>query len=199
MLSHHRSLMVRQIRELVELFGFETRNKYEILDLNKTVVAYAAEQQKGIFGWIMRQYFGHWRKYDVMFFDPARAPYFRAHHPFRWFFHRFEIFNGETMVGAIQQRFSIFTKRFDIQNRQRMTIMEVSSPIWKLWTFNFVFNGKAIASVKKKWSGLFTEAFTDKDTFMVEFTDESLSEDERKLVLAAAVFIDMKYFETKAD
>ncbi len=45
---------------------------------------------------------------------------------------------------------------------------------------------------------MFTELFTDKDTFMIDFTDERLTDNERKLVLAAAVFIDMKYFEAKA-
>ncbi|MES2856892.1 MAG: phospholipid scramblase-related protein, partial [Bdellovibrionota bacterium] len=62
----------------------------------------------------------------------------------------------------------------------------------------FNFNGKPLASVNKKWSGMFTELFTDKDTFMIDFTDERLTDNERKLVLAAAVFIDMKYFEAKA-
>ncbi|MES2856891.1 MAG: hypothetical protein V4692_13565, partial [Bdellovibrionota bacterium] len=95
-------------------------------------VAFAAEQQKGFFGFILRQYFGHWRKYDVMFFRHTREPYFRAHHPFRFFFHRFEIHEGADYHGAIQQRFSLLTKRFDILNKQGLTIMEVSSPIWKL-------------------------------------------------------------------
>ncbi|HVK61150.1 MAG TPA: phospholipid scramblase-related protein [Bdellovibrionales bacterium] len=199
-LSQHTQLFVRQVHELAELFGFETRNKYEISDDKRSTVAYAAEQQKGIFGFLFRQFLGHWRKYEVMFFTPSREPFFKAHHPFRFIFHRFEVMdNYGHLLGVIQQRFSILTKRFDVQTAQGMTLMEVSSPIWRIWTFPFVGYGRERAVVSKKWGGVLTEIFTDKDTFMIEFKDQTLSENERKLVLAASVFIDMKYFEIKAD
>ncbi len=47
--------------------------------------------------------------------------------------------------------------------------MEVASSIWKLWTFPFIAGGAEVASVKKKWSGILSEAFTDRDKFQVEF------------------------------
>jgi len=50
--------------------------------------------------------------------------------------------------------------------------------------------------VKKKWSGLLTEAFTDKDNFAVELGN--LDENQRRLVLAAAIYIDLMFFEKKA-
>jgi hypothetical protein len=58
-------------------------------------------------------------------------------------------------------------------------------------------NGKQIAAVHKKWSGILSETFTDRDNFMVEFTSDDLSHDERKLVMASSVFIDLLYFERK--
>jgi uncharacterized protein YxjI len=102
------------------------------------------------------------------------------------------------MIGAVQQRFSILTKRLDIQNAEGLTIMEVSSPIWGLWTFPFENNGRVIANVSKKWSGTLFELFTNRDKFLVEYQDESTSENERKLILAAALFIDLQYFEAKS-
>ena len=40
-----------------------------------------------------------------------------ARHPFRLFFQRLEVFDeAGVFVGAIQQRFSILTKRFDVQD-----------------------------------------------------------------------------------
>lgn len=197
-LSGLNNILVQQVHEIGEWIGFETRNKYRIMDANKNELAFAAEQQKGILGFLLRQYLGHWRKFDVHFFTPDREVFLVAHHPFRWFFERIELRDhNKKYLGAIQKRFSILTKRFDVENERGLTIMEVSSPIWKIWTFTFLNKGKKIAEVKKKWSGVFTEFLTDKDNFMVEFTDSSLTDEEKKLVMASSVFIDLLYFERK--
>jgi len=197
-LTDYTQLFVSQKFEAGELFGFETRNKYQILDDKKNPIAFAAEQRKGIFGFLLRQYFGHWYKFDVHFFNANRDLTFIAHHPFRWFFTRIELKDTQgKQIGAIQKRFSLLTKRFDVENDQGLVILEVASPIWKLWTFIFKHQGQDVAAVKKKWSGLLSEAFTDKDNFIVEFTQTSMSEEERLLVLASAVFVDLLYFEKK--
>jgi hypothetical protein len=43
-------IVVNQRHELGEIFGFETRNKYQLFDENNKILGFAAEQQKGIFG-----------------------------------------------------------------------------------------------------------------------------------------------------
>lgn len=197
-LSQLKMVLVHQVHEIGEWFGFETRNKYQIMDERKVIIGYAAEQQKGILGFLFRQYLGHWRKFDVHFFTADRQLAIIAHHPFRWFFERIEIRDASgQLLGAIQKRFSILTKRFDVENARGMVIMEVSSPIWKIWTFTFMHQGAQIAQVKKKWSGLLAEGFTDKDNFAVEFTSPSMTEQEKTLVMTSAVFIDLLYFENK--
>ncbi|HEY3236357.1 MAG TPA: phospholipid scramblase-related protein [Polyangiaceae bacterium] len=197
-LRNRHQLFVKQRHEIAELFGYETRNKYEILDPNGALVAFAAEQQKGVVGFLFRQVLGHWRTFDIQFFTQDRQPLFRAHHPFRFFFQRLEIFGADgAYLGALQQRFSIINKRFDVQDSTGQTIMECASPIWRIWTFPFTARGHEVACVKKKWAGLLAEGFTDKDNFAVDFAAE-LSETERSLVLAAAIFIDLQYFERKA-
>jgi uncharacterized protein YxjI len=121
-----------------------------------------------------------------------------AQHPFRWYFTRIELKDPVgSSLGAIQKRFSILTKRFDVETPDGRTLFQVSSPIWKLWTFPFTRRGQEIARVSKKWSGILSEAFTDRDNFLVEFLDADLSESERQLVLASAIFIDLLYFEQK--
>ena len=196
-LRQHPRLFVRQRFELGEMFGFETRNKYEVVSENGVQVAFAAEQQKGFLGFLFRQTLGHWRTFDIHFFTPERTPFMVARHPFRWFFQRLEVYDeAGALVGAIQRRFSILTKRFDVQDAKGSVIMEVSSPFWRLWTFPFMTSGAEVACVRKKWSGLLAEAFTDKDNFAVELGN--LGENERRLVLAAAIYIDLMYFEKKA-
>jgi uncharacterized protein YxjI len=197
-LENMKSILVHQVHELGEWFGFETRNKYEIFDENKKSIGFAAEQNKGFLGFLARQFLGHWRSFEIHFFSSQRQLAFIAHHPFRWYFQRLEVKSTDgKKLGAIQKRFSIFTKRFDIENAKGLVVMEVASPIWKLWTFNFMHAGKAMASVKKKWSGLLAEGFTDKDNFLVEYSSPTLTEEEKIVILASAVYVDLLYFEKK--
>lgn len=195
-LTEHNRLWVNQRFEAAELFGFETRNKYQILDEQKHPVAYAAEQRKGAFGFLLRQFLGHWFRFDIHFFNASREVFLIASHPFRWYFTRIELTapNGR-YLGAIQKRFAIFTKRFDVENANGETLFKVASPIWRLWTFIFEHQGREVAAVRKKWAGALSEIFTDKDSFLVEFTDSEMSDDERTLVMASAIFIDLLYFE----
>lgn len=199
-LAAHSRIFVQQKFELAEWLGFETRNKYAITDQNNQLLAYAAEQGKGFFGLMLRQFLGHWRTFDVLFFTPDRQLYLQARHPFRFYYQRLDISESSgRYLGAIERRFSIFSKSFVVLDAQSQVILEVSSPLWKLWTFPFKRQGQEMAVIRKKWSGVFMEAMSDKDRFMIEFNDPRLREDERSLILAAALFIDLIYFEKKAN
>lgn len=199
-LMNHKQLFVNQVREIAELFGYETRNKYQILDANMRPVVFAAEQGKGLFGFVTRQYLGHWRTFDVHFLNPGREVMLVAHHPFRWFFQRIEVRDGTgKFIGAIQKRFSIFSKKFDVEDSLGRAILQVESPLLKFWTFTFMRQGRQVAVVQKKWSGLFNEMFTDKDVFLIDYSDATLGQIERTLVLASSIFIDILYFERKAN
>lgn len=199
-LERHSTIQIRQRHEIGELFGFETRNKYEIRSREGTELGFAAEQQKGIWGLIVRQYLGHWRRFDIHIFDARRVPYLIASHPFRFLFQRLEIRDaGGNFLGALQQRFGfLIRKRFDVEDAQGNVMLTVSSPLWRPWTFPFERHGREVAKIVKKWSGLLSEAFTDKDNFELQFLDPALSKVERDLLLAAAFFVDLQYFERKA-
>lgn len=191
-------LMVVQRRELAELFGFETRNKYAI-EANGVQFAFAAEQGKGGLAFLARMFVGHWRTFEIHVFDNQRQLVLRVVHPFRFLFQRLEVMAADGRVlGAIQQRFAIFSKKFDVTDGSGRLLLSVSSPLWRPWTFVFEREGRALARVEKKWSGMLREAFTDADRFRVGFESPELSLDERSLVLAAALFIDLQYFEQKA-
>ncbi len=191
-------LMIVQRRELAELFGFETRNKYS-LEVNGAPFAFAAEQGKGGLAFLARMFMGHWRTFEIHFFDNARQLVLRAVHPFRFFFQRLEVFTADgRQLGAIQQRWAFFSKKFDVTDPSGRLLLSVSSPFWRLWTFAFVREGRELARVEKKWGGMLREAFTDADRFRVAFESPELSLEERSLVLAAGIFIDLQYFEKKA-
>ncbi len=200
-------LYVRQKRELAEFFGFETRNKYAISTPDRREVLYAAEQRSGFLGMLALHFLGHWRSFDIAFFQSDslaagpgqnRQEAFRAHHPFRFFFQRLEVSSNGRPIGAIQQRFGLLTKRFDVLDAQGQLVFEMRSGFLKMWTFPFFRGDAQVAVIEKKWSGVLTEMFSDKDNFRVAFLDPNLSAELRMLVLAAAVFVDLQYFERKA-
>ena len=191
-------IMIVQRRELAELFGIETRNKYSI-EVNGAPFAFAAEQGKGGLAFFARMFFGHWRTFEIHFFDNARQLVLRVVHPFRLFFQRLEVSTADgRSIGAIQQRWALFSKRFDVTDNSGRVLLSVSSPFWRPWTFAFQRDGRELARVEKKWSGMLQEAFTDADRFRVAFESPELGLEERSLVLAAGIFIDLSYFERKA-
>ena len=191
---------VRQRLELGEIaFGFETRNKYEISDADGRPVAFCAEQQKGFIGMLLRQMLGHWRSFDLHFFDTSRAQALIAHHPFRFFFQELHVTTPDGRpVGMLKRRWGWFTKRFDVLDANGSLLMEMKSGLLKVWTFPFFKGERQVAEIKKKWAGVVTEAFTDADNFAVTFADPGVTADERSLVMAAAIFVDLIYFERKA-
>ena len=84
----------------------------------------------------------------------------------------------------------------DVERTDGTVVFEVRSPLWRLRTFVFMRRGVEAARIEKKWAGLLSEAFTDMDKFRVVFSGKLLPE-ERWLLLAASIFVDLNYFEDK--
>jgi uncharacterized protein YxjI len=193
-------LFVRQQAELPELFGIETRNKYQVLDESGQNLFFVAEQQKGLWGILLRQVAGHWREFSLHFYDERREKVFEAWHPFAFWFQKLMLYDRHgQLIGSLQQRWSLLRRRFDVLDSRGVCLMEVRTSIFSLtaWGFPFFKGPFEVARVDKKFSGIFVELYTDKDNFLVSFNEPSLSQQERQLVLAAAIFIDLTYFEVK--
>jgi uncharacterized protein YxjI len=196
-LLSHPELIVVQRRELMELLGVETRNKYEVRTESNELVGFAAEQSAGLLAGLARMFFGHWRAFEIHVFDAQRQLVLRAFHPFRFFFQRLEVSAEDgRCLGAVQQRLSLFTKRFDVEDASGNVVLEMSSGLFRPWLFPFYRGGEEVGRVEKRWSGLLREAFTDADSFRVDFG--KAAGDERALLLAASLFVDLQYFEQKA-
>ena len=72
---------------------------------------------------------------------------------------------------------------------------QISGPRWRLWTFPVEGANGITATISKKWSGMLREFFSDADTFRVEFGPGGWSEEQRAIILAAAISIDFDFFE----
>jgi len=198
-LAQANSIYIKQKFEVAEIFGFETRNRYQIQSEDGLQFGYCAEQKLGLGDAIMRQFLGHWRVFNIIGTDIHNQQVFRAHHPFRWFFQRIDVFGaGDRQVGSLQQRFAWFNKKFDFLDTKGNLIMSMNSPFWSIWTFPVKKLSRDVAVIEKKWTGISKELFTDADNFRVRFSDSRLTADDKLLLLAGAIFIDILYFERKA-
>jgi uncharacterized protein YxjI len=192
-----KSLHVQQVLEGFEvLLGYETRNKYRILDADMNPIAFAAEASKGLGAAIMRGLFKHWRTFEIEIFDQSRELMYRAKFPFRWFFKALYLENANgSVMGHLEQRFAILYKKFDVYDGYGKLIAEIKSPLFKMWTFEFRTHGRKIGTIQKKWSGAISEIFTDKDNFIVSYAQPDLTLETKAIMLATCLMIDVVYFE----
>ena len=197
-LRNHSSVIIRQRKELAELFGFETRNKYEISDEKGNLILYCAEMQKGFWGFLARQFLGHWRSFELHFFDSQKQPVWRANHPFRFIFQRLEILaNDGHQIGTAVWKWAFLRKRYALNNEREGKTFAIESGFFSIWRFPVFHQGQEVGAIQKKWGGLLKEVLTDADTFQVEFAGH-LSEADRGLILSTAILVDLTYFERKA-
>jgi hypothetical protein len=195
-LKEARRLKVRQLFEGYELFGFETRNKYQVINDSGELLAYAAEEKTGVRGIVFRHFFGHWRPFNVWLYDAERAQSYKLHFPFRWFLKTLFVSDSQgRRRGYLQQRFALFRKKFDAYDAQGKIIARINSSLFRFWTFEFIQRGKRVATIQKKWSGSLTELFTDKDNFVISYADPKLSVDEKIIMLSTCFMVDIIYFE----
>lgn len=190
-------LRVEQVWEGFEIvLGWETRNKYRILNAQGMLVGFAAEQSSGFLGTIARGILGHWRSFNIFIFNEHKQQVLDLHFPFRWFFKTLFIKSHEGQIlGTLQQRFSIFYKKFDVLDPYGKSLAIIKSPLFKFWTFEFLRGDRKIGVIKKKWSGTLGEFFTDKDNFEIFFEDPTLNSEMKILMLSTCLMVDIVYFE----
>ena len=135
-----RGFKILQRVELSELFGYESRNKYEIQTLEGNTFGFATEECGGWFSLILRQYTGRLRSFKIHFYGAeGKEPFFSAHHPLRFYFQRLDVKDSSGRpIGALQKRFGILNSKFDCLDERGRVFLRVSLPFWRFWTFKFL-------------------------------------------------------------
>jgi len=188
-------IMIHQMHEWGEIvLGFESKNRFEINDEQGNRLGLAAEESKGAAAWFLRNLFGRCRKASIHIYDQEGNRLGRGEKPFRWYFHRMEVFDGDQMIGAIQRKWSLLHRKFAIENAAGEEVMDIHSPFFRIWTFKLLFQDNEVGRVSKKWSGALREMFSDADIFGVE-CDASVPEEVRKILMVATFLIDFTFFE----
>lgn len=189
--------LIHQVKEWAEIFtGFETRNKYQILDHNQSKIGYCAEVGKGFLKILQRIFLRVHRPMDIQVWNQAREEVLRCKRPFYWFFSDMEVFDSENkLLGTAHRKFAFITKVYEICDSQGILFATIKSPIWKLWQFPIRSTaGVEIGMINKNWGGLLKEIFTDADKFQVSFPGD-FDSSKKAVLFCTAITIDLDYFE----
>ncbi|XP_064614980.1 phospholipid scramblase 1-like [Liolophura sinensis] len=205
-LSQIDQLLVKQKMEILEAFsGFETNNKYEILNSIGQRVYYAAEETN----FCVRNCCGARRPFHMRIMDNTCQQVIRLNRAFRcescFCFCCLQKVEVEAppgnIVGYIRQQCSPCYPRFTIRNAQDETVLKISGPCctWSMCgdvEFDVLTGdgSSRVGRITKQWSGLGKEYFTDADNFGISFPMD-LDVNMKAVMLGAVFLIDFMFFE----
>jgi uncharacterized protein YxjI len=187
-------LVVSQKKEWGEILtGFETRNRYAVLDTSGRPL-YTAGEEGGSF--LARVFLKAMRPFHVMVRSPDARVVIEVERPFRFFFHLARIYDGKRkLLGTVERRFTLLRRVYSVLDRSGNEVCQLFGPILHPWTFEIRRGDRVFGKITKKWSGLLKEAFTDADNFGVTFPADW--DPEVKAVFLGAVFlVDFVHFES---
>ena len=118
--------------------------------------------------------------------------------PFRWYFHRVEVENGQgELLGVVERQFALLSRTYFVSCAGGRENYSIESPLLSPWTFYIRdSNGEEQGKITKKWGGFIKETISNADDFGVTWPAQWDS--TVKSVLLGAVFlIDFIYFESR--
>ncbi len=196
-LSSIDGFVVRQRKEWGEILtGFETKNKYAVLDRSGNELYIAVEEGGST---IMRWFLKALRPFEMSVRTFDNQLVLRVVRPFRFYFHELKIFDSQgVLLGTIQRQFSILRRIYSVLDSSGQELFQLFGPILHPWTFEIKKGVSQYGKITKKWSGLLKEAFTDADNFGVSFPVE-WDKNIKALFLGAVFLIDFVHFENSGN
>ena len=191
------SFVIQQKKEWGEILtGFETLNKYVVLNAEGQEIFVAAEESRSL---LARWFLKALRPFTIHVLSRDGAELLRLDRPFRFFFHELNIYSPDgAHLGKIQKQFSILRRNYKVFDPSDQELFTLFGPILHPWTFNILKQEQEIGKITKKWSGLLKEGFTDADTFGVAFPGD-LPLEQKCILLGAVFLIDFVHFENKGN
>jgi len=199
-------LLIKQKVEIFEAFtGFESSNKYKVLNSLGQEVFYAKEETDCC----TRQCCGPSRPFDMRITDNQEREVMHLVRPLRCQSCCFPCCLQElevqappgTVVGYVEQKWSLFYPKFVIKTADGEEIMEMEGPLCGCeccsdvdFNINSSVDGSEVGRISKQWSGLGKEIFTDADNFGVSFPLD-LDVKVKATILGATFLLDFMYFE----
>ncbi|AGC48138.1 scramblase family protein-like protein [Myxococcus stipitatus DSM 14675] len=191
-------LHMRQFRETVEiLIGWEGKNQYSISGEDGRNSVFVGETGEGWASGLMRNFWPFYRtRLECM--TPTGMMALAVEIPWSLFFARAEVLAWDgRLLGTIEQRWTVFQRCLDIVSPTGVVLASVVGPFFKPWTFRVLKRDEEVAVIRKRWSGMLQESFTDADNFTVEFQPSCTDPRLRQLLMSTALFVDLLYFDNR--
>ena len=195
-LANYQELVVRQTREMLEIFtGFETANRYRILTPEGEEAMFGYEES----GMLSRQFMGSHRPLSLHVVDNNGQPILNANRNFFWFFSHLNVQDGSGKpIGSLHRKFGMLHRKFALLDSGGQQIAGLNGSLFRRYTFTLNnASGQEMGRIVKQWGGILREGFTDADTFSIQFSDVERSQEIRLLLIASAFAIDLDFFESK--
>ena len=187
------TLVVKQQKEWAEVItGFETKNRYAVMDTSGQELYWAAEESSFVF----RNFLSSYRPFTIHVDSKTGGQGVKFKKKFAFYYHTMEVLDSnEALLGTIKRKFTWFSKEYAVFDSSGRQVYTVHGPFFRPWTFKIPDErGTEVGRIAKKWSGLGTEFFTDADNFHVTFPSGA-SPELRGILFGALFMIDMMHFE----
>ena len=198
----HPQLFVCQRKEWAEiLIDWETRNQYTVMNSQQMEVGTVIEKSGGASAFMARTFLRSHRPFEIGVLDSTGGLLLKLVRSFFFFFSTLEIEDslGAT-IGRVERRFGVVHRKYDLYDQSGSLFATIKSPLWRIWTFPVRSSrGLGEANITKRWGGGLREIFTDADTFMIDFMQGEWTDNERRVIFAAAISIDFDFFENNAN
>ncbi len=200
--AQSRIIVQQQVEALEMVTSLEGRNRYALLDADGNLLASAAETGVGLGGAIQRNTWQFSEK-NVFARRPfvmdiqvaATAEVFRItremHSRRTWM----KVEQDGKVFGEVHQKPTLLKRKYLLAPYFSLRKLTVSGPLHKPWSFTVYADDRETGSIHKNFSGMLRKMITRADSFLIQIDDPKMNVIERKLVIAAAIAIDLDYFE----
>ena len=192
-LNQTSGLIVRQQKEWGEILtGFETRNRYEVMDSEGNPLFSAGEES----GVLVRMFLKGHRPFTIHIVDAGGGEVLAVQRHFRFYFHQVTVRTADgRLLGKVRREFKMIGRRYTVLDGDDREVFALVGPLFHPWTFQIMDGERELGKITKKWSGMLKEGFTDADNFGVLYPADWPS-DLKALFLGAVFLIDFVHFET---
>jgi len=191
-------LIVRQDVEWSQvLMGWNARNHYAVRDLTYRLVLYVGETGEG-WGASLARNFWPFRQVCLEMMTPGGIVALQVRRRWRWWMARLEVdaWDGR-LLGVIQQRWRWFRRYFEVLEPSGEILAAIEGGIWRPWTYPVTSRGVEVAVIRKRWSGLGRQVFTNADEFGIELRPTLTDGRLRQMLLAATIAIDLVAYDDR--
>jgi uncharacterized protein YxjI len=193
-------LIARELEILNVFLGYEQANKYTIRNDQNIPIGYIAEESDSFKGNILRQLLRTRRAFTADILNTFGEIVLKINRPIRLFLNStIKITDAnDNIIGVCKSDWHPWRRRYDLfLNNKQFARIDGGFLSWDFHSKDS--NDKDLCIINRNFSGFAVEIFTDKGMYAVHYDTDSvgsrgLSLDQRAVLLATAVTIDIDYF-----